>query len=87
MFCYTYNAFFNLNIRFENLPNDLSFPIKISFSSLLYTYYHPYQHQIKSLDISNPFIIDLMLSSVSPSLKSVSFTMDTHARKSYLLDE
>lgn len=68
-----FEAFSNLNIRFENLLNDPTLPIRIDLSlvskSTFQWYYEqiiiPYQHRIKSLDLSNLLIINRIFSSNS----------------------
>ncbi|CAF1162516.1 unnamed protein product [Rotaria sordida] len=65
-FSYIYEIFSNLNIRFQNLLTYPNFPLKIkllSTSKSTFQRYHtqiiiPNQHRIKSLYLSNPFIID-----------------------------
>jgi hypothetical protein len=65
-FCHAYEIFFNLNTRFRSLLINSTLPIKIKLSFLskaTFEYYDkniiiPYQQQIQSLQLSNPFIID-----------------------------
>ena len=72
-FCHAYKIFFNLNTRFRNLLINSIFPIRINFSCLSkssFEFYYkniiiPYQDRIQLLHLSNPFIIDLFLSSFS----------------------
>ena len=60
-FSHIYNAFRNLNTRFQNLLLDSNFPIKINLSNLSKLNFNrihkeiliPYQYRRKSLSISN----------------------------------
>ncbi|CAF3779202.1 unnamed protein product [Adineta steineri] len=69
----SYEIFFNLNQRFQNLFINSLHPIKINFSSLSKSIFEssyeniilPYQYKIQSLYLSNPFIIDFFLLSNS----------------------
>jgi hypothetical protein len=69
-FCHVYDAFVDLNTRFENLVSRSFLPIHINFSSVSKSafkrYYKnliiPYQHRIKSLHLPNPFILDRIFS-------------------------
>ncbi|CAF1153630.1 unnamed protein product [Adineta steineri] len=62
-----HKSFLNLNIRFYNLVNSSTFPIKINLSSiskLMFQLYYkhiiiPYQNRITLLQLSNHFIADL----------------------------
>lgn len=75
----TYKAFSNLNQRFQNLVTHSNFPIKIkllSTSNSNFRHYHtqtlmPNQHRIKSLHLSNPFLIDHVFSSICHGLKLI----------------
>ncbi|CAF1936031.1 unnamed protein product [Rotaria magnacalcarata] len=68
-FRHTYDAFSNLNKRFQNFLTNLTLPINIDMSSMsksdFQKYYKqiiiPNTHRIKSLHLSNPFSIDLFL--------------------------
>jgi hypothetical protein len=65
-----YQAFFDLNLRFQNLFTRSNFPINIDLSlkskiSVQYYYKNiliPYQNRIKSLHLSNPLIIERIFS-------------------------
>ncbi len=66
-----YEAFFDLNIRFQNLLTHLHLPININLSLKSKTNFQfcykniliPHQHRIKSLHLSNLFIIQHIFSS------------------------
>ncbi len=66
-----YEAFFDLNIRFQNLLTHSNFPINIDLSlksKRNFQLYHenvliPCQHRIKSVHLSNPLIIERIFSS------------------------
>ncbi|CAF0843357.1 unnamed protein product [Rotaria sordida] len=76
-FFHVYEIFSNLNIRFQNLLIYSNFLLKIkhlSTSKSTFQRYHtqiiiPNQHRIKSLYLSNPFIIDGIFSSTRIELK------------------
>jgi hypothetical protein len=76
-FCHIYDALFNLSIRFQNLLTRSSLPMNIdlsSMSSMVFQRYYTtivihYQHRIKSLNSSNPFINGLVFSSLFFVLK------------------
>ncbi|CAF4086070.1 unnamed protein product, partial [Rotaria sordida] len=65
-FVQIYEIFSNLNIRFQNIivNSNQSIKIKLSLiSKLIFKRFYtriimPDKHQIKSCDLSNPFIID-----------------------------
>jgi hypothetical protein len=65
-----YEAFFDLNIRFQNLLTHSNLPINIDLSLKskrdFQLYYKniliPYQHRIKSVHLSNPLIIERIFS-------------------------
>ncbi|CAF1366204.1 unnamed protein product [Rotaria sp. Silwood1] len=67
-----YTAFFNLNIRFQNLLTDSNLPIKINLSlTSRSTFEHQYKHlimlnkhRINSLRLSNLFTIDVIFSPI-----------------------
>ncbi|CAF1090391.1 unnamed protein product [Adineta steineri] len=69
----TYNAFSNLNLRYENLLEKSILPLKINISTMSkssFEYYFkniiiPNQHRIISLHLSNLFIVDRIFSSLS----------------------
>jgi len=76
-FDHIYKAFFDLNIRFQNLLTHSHLPININLSlkskTSFESYYKnilvPFQHQIKSLYLSNPFITErIFLSSIDTPL-------------------
>ncbi|CAF3610962.1 unnamed protein product [Rotaria socialis] len=68
-FRHTYDAFSNLNKRFQNFLTNLTLPINIDMSSMsksdFQKYYKqiiiPHTHRIKSIHLSNPFSIDVFL--------------------------
>ncbi|CAF1373721.1 unnamed protein product [Rotaria sordida] len=78
-FFHLYEIFSNLNIRFQNFFIYSNFPIKIKLlsasKSTFQRYYTqiiiPNQHRIKSLYLSNPFIIDGIFSSTRIELKLI----------------
>ncbi|CAF1091440.1 unnamed protein product [Rotaria sordida] len=77
-FLYIYEAFSNLNIRFQNLISSiLSIKMKLSSisKSTFQCYYTqiiiPYQYKIKSLHLTNPFINEILFSSNSIELKFI----------------
>ncbi|CAF4235294.1 unnamed protein product, partial [Rotaria sordida] len=67
-----YTAFFNLNIRFQNLLTDSNLSIKINLSLMSRsTFEHQYKHiirlnkhRISSLRLSNLFTIDMIFSPI-----------------------
>ncbi|CAF4429026.1 unnamed protein product, partial [Adineta steineri] len=69
----TYNAFSNLNLRYENLLEKSILPLKINISTMSkssFEYYFtniiiPNQDRIISLHLSNLFIVDRIFSSLS----------------------
>ncbi|CAF1083596.1 unnamed protein product [Rotaria sordida] len=68
-FRHAYDAFSNLNKRFQNFLTNLSLPVNIDMSSMskldFQSYYKqiiiPNIHRIKFLHLSNPFSIDIFL--------------------------
>ncbi|CAF4295494.1 unnamed protein product [Rotaria sp. Silwood2] len=67
-----YTAFFNLNIRFQNLLTDSNLPIKINLSltsKSIFEHQYKYiirlnKHRINSLRLSNLFTIDMIFSPI-----------------------
>ncbi|CAF1324374.1 unnamed protein product, partial [Rotaria sordida] len=84
-FHYVYKAFSNLNIRFQNLLNYSIHSIKLNISSMsksTFQYYYthiiiPNKHCIKSLHLSNPFIINLIFKPFSFSIISNFIQLET----------
>jgi hypothetical protein len=78
-FYHIYEAFFDLNIRYRSLVINSPLPIKINLLSISRTSFQRYytsilipSHQrIKSLYLSNPFIIERLLLSTDTSLKLI----------------
>jgi hypothetical protein len=78
-FCDIYEGFFNLNHRFQSLLINLTLPIRIKLSSIsksTFEHYYteiiiPYQDQIESLHLTNPFITEILFSSNSIKLELV----------------
>ena len=68
-FHHAFDAFFDLNERFQNLFVNSNFSIKINISSLSKSTFHRYlthiiilhTNRIKSLRLSNPFAPDISL--------------------------
>ena len=76
-FCQACDAFTPLNQRFQNLFTHCNLPIKIKLTSISRSTFSRYNKRIlmpnlnciKSLHMSNPFVIDHMLPSLSNGLK------------------
>ncbi|CAF4771071.1 unnamed protein product [Rotaria sp. Silwood1] len=76
---HVYNAFSNLNTRFENLLTNSSFCFNINISSMsksTFEHYYtniinPNKHRIKLLHLSNPFTVDRIFSPVRIALKFI----------------
>ncbi|CAF3636099.1 unnamed protein product [Rotaria sp. Silwood1] len=74
-----YKSFYDLNQRFKNLLIKSNLPIEIRFSLIsklnFYNSYHqmilPNRHRITLFHLTNPFTIDLILSSSFLSLKFI----------------
>ncbi|CAF1253628.1 unnamed protein product [Rotaria sp. Silwood1] len=72
-FVQTYDTFSSLNKRFQNLFINSNQPINIKLSLISKSIFQRFyteiitskQHRIKSFDVSNPFIIDHIFSSIS----------------------
>ncbi|CAF3736553.1 unnamed protein product [Rotaria sp. Silwood1] len=68
-FRHAYDAFSNLNKRFQNFLTNLTLPVNIDMSSISKSDFQKYYkqiiipniHRIKSLHLSNPFSIDIFL--------------------------
>ncbi|CAF3964394.1 unnamed protein product [Rotaria sordida] len=69
---YVYKAFYNLNIRLQNLLTNSTLPLKINISSMSKSIFQSYnrhiimpnKHRIISLYLSNSFIVDIIFSPV-----------------------
>jgi hypothetical protein len=69
---HAYKAFYDLNIRLQNLLTNSTLPLKITISTMSksnFQRYHrhiimPNKHRITSLSLSNPFVVDLIFSPV-----------------------
>ncbi|UJR32673.1 hypothetical protein I4U23_020134 [Adineta vaga] len=69
---HAYKAFYNTNIRFQNLLINSNQPIKINISSMSKSTFQRYyrhmimsnKHRIASMYLSNPFVVDIIFSPV-----------------------
>ncbi|CAF1184621.1 unnamed protein product [Rotaria sordida] len=76
---YVYKAFNNLNKRLQTLLFNSTVPLTINISSMSKSIFQDYnkhiiipnQHRIKTLRISNPFIVDLLFSPVRITSKFI----------------
>ncbi len=69
---HVYKGFYSLNLRLQNLLTNSTLPLKINISSMSKSTFQQYnrqilmpnKHRIRSLRLSNPFLIDFIFSPV-----------------------